>query len=85
MQKDFFQKNGLSGWIFFSHQNTQWYFLDLSFLFMHAANLQFCAFLLFGANDSHIHKNDYASRLAEILAPTTRRFAKMIMQADSQK
>jgi hypothetical protein len=33
---------------------------------MRAANLQFCAFLLFGANDLQIRKNDYASRLAEM-------------------
>jgi hypothetical protein len=31
-QKDFFQQYGLSGWIFCSRQNTQWYLLDLSFL-----------------------------------------------------
>ncbi len=34
------------------------------FPFMHAANLCFCAFLLFDANDPQICKNDYASRLA---------------------
>ncbi len=28
-QKDFFQQYGLSGWIFRSRQNTQWYLLDL--------------------------------------------------------
>jgi hypothetical protein len=33
---------------------------------MCAANLQFCAFLLFGANNLQIRKNDYASRLAEM-------------------
>ncbi len=32
MQIDFFQRYGLSGWIFFSRQNTQWYLLDLSVL-----------------------------------------------------
>jgi hypothetical protein len=32
MQKDFFQQYGLSGWIFCSRQNTQWYLLDLSVL-----------------------------------------------------
>ncbi len=31
-QKDFFWWYGLSGWIFCSHQNTQWYLLDLSVL-----------------------------------------------------
>jgi hypothetical protein len=51
---------------------------------MHAANLQFCSFLLFGANVLQIRKNDCASRLAEILSPMTFRFAKMIMRADSQ-
>jgi hypothetical protein len=43
---------------------------------MHARNLQFCAFLLFGANNLQIRKKDYASRIAEILAPMTCRFAK---------
>jgi hypothetical protein len=31
-QKDFFHQYGLSGWIFRSRQNTQWYLLDLSVL-----------------------------------------------------
>jgi hypothetical protein len=44
-----------------------------------------CIFLLFGANGLQIRKNDYASRLAEILAPITRRFAKMMMREDLQK
>jgi hypothetical protein len=33
---------------------------------MHAAILQFFAFLLFGANILQICKNDYASKLAEM-------------------
>ncbi len=33
-QKDFFQRYGLSGWIFCSRRNTQWYLLDLSVLFV---------------------------------------------------
>ncbi len=36
------------------------------FPFMRAAILQFCAFLLFGANNSQTRKNDYASRFAEM-------------------
>ncbi len=36
------------------------------FPFMHAAILRFCAFWLFGANDLQTHKNDYASRFAEM-------------------
>jgi hypothetical protein len=51
---------------------------------MRAANLQFCTFSLFGTKDLLL-KNDYASSLAEILAPMSHRFAKMIMQADLQK
>jgi hypothetical protein len=31
-QEDFFQQYGLSGWIFCSRQNTQFYLLDLSVL-----------------------------------------------------
>jgi hypothetical protein len=31
-QNDYFQRYGLSGWIFCSLQNTQWYVLDLSVL-----------------------------------------------------
>ncbi len=33
-QKDFFQQFGLSGWIFCSRRNTQWYLLDSSVLFL---------------------------------------------------
>jgi hypothetical protein len=36
---------------------------------MHAANLRFCTFLLFGANNPQIHKNDYPSRLEEMKKP----------------
>jgi hypothetical protein len=31
-QKDFFQRYGLTGWIYRSRQNTHWYLLDLSVL-----------------------------------------------------
>jgi hypothetical protein len=31
-QKEFFQRYGLSGWIFWSRKNIQWYLLDLSVL-----------------------------------------------------
>jgi hypothetical protein len=41
--------------------------LSLLVIFMHAVNLRFCAFSLFGANNLQIRKNDYASRLAEIM------------------
>jgi hypothetical protein len=33
-QNNFFQQYGLSGWIFHSRQNTQWYLLDLSVLYI---------------------------------------------------
>jgi hypothetical protein len=36
------------------------------FPYKHAVNLQFCAFLLFGANDLQICKNDDVSRLTEM-------------------
>jgi hypothetical protein len=40
-QNNFFQRYGLSGWIFCSRQNTQWYILDLSVLFYFVLDFYF--------------------------------------------